>query len=315
MMSITRRPAKPLRLFSLLAALALPVAALAQDFSLPSGAVRSYDAVRDPGVYRLPTGPWTKDAGLPTEQFEGRISVEAWRLSGTSQTPFQLAKPLRDTLEDAGYEILLDCRAFACGGFDFRFATLVLPAPEMFVDLTDYHFVAARKDGGAVSILTSRDDVKSYLQIIRAGAAPKGQTKPDAAPLPTVAPTDLGDVAKGLELTGHAVLNDVVFPSGSTQLGDGAIGSLDAIADYLLRTPDRTVMFVGHTDATGSLDANKAVSLKRAQAAVDYLRRKGVPAAQISAQGAGYLAPIASNLTEEGRRANRRVEAVLLPAR
>ena len=37
------------------------------------------------------------------------------------------------------------------------------------------------------------------------------------------------------------------------------------------------------------------------------------PAAQVSAEGAGYLAPRASNLTPAGRLANRRVEAVLLP--
>ena len=38
----------------------------------------------------------------------------------------------------------------------------------------------------------------------------------------------------------------------------------------------------------------------------------GVPRAQLEADGVGYLAPIASNLSEAGRQANRRVEAVLL---
>lgn len=286
-------------------------AAQAQDLSLPAGAERSFQTVRDPGAYDLPTGPWTVD-GLPTTRVEGRIEVEAWRLPGSSQTPFQLVQPLRDTLEDSGFDILLDCAARACGGFDFRFATLVLPAPEMFVSLTDYHFVSARAPEGAVSILASRDRSRGYVQIIRAGSAPPSATKPAAPALPLAAPGDLGDVAKGLELAGHAVLRDVEFASGSTRLGDGAIPSLDAIATYLKSNPARRVLLVGHTDATGSLDANRKVSLARAQAAVAYLRAHGVPAEQLSAEGAGYMAPVASNLTPEGREANRRVEAVLL---
>ena len=36
----------------------------------------------------------------------------------------------------------------------------------------------------------------------------------------------------------------------------------------------------------------------------------GVPEGQISAEGVGYLAPVASNATPEGRAANRRVDAV-----
>ena len=38
----------------------------------------------------------------------------------------------------------------------------------------------------------------------------------------------------------------------------------------------------------------------------------GIDPARIEAEGMGYLAPVASNLTEAGRQANRRVEAILL---
>ena len=88
---------------------------------------------------------------------------------------------------------------------------------------------------------------------------------------------------------------------------------LDQLAAYLKARPDRVIVFVGHTDATGSLAANQALSLRRATSAVDYLRdRHGITRAQISADGVGYLSPIATNLTEEGRIKNRRVEAVLI---
>ena len=57
-----------------------------------------------------------------------------------------------------------------------------------------------------------------------------------------------------------------------------------------------------------------ALSRQRAEAAERYLvQRHGIDPSRLSAEGAGYLAPVASNLTAEGREQNRRVEVVLLP--
>ncbi len=76
------------------------------------------------------------------------------------------------------------------------------------------------------------------------------------------------------------------------------------------------VILVGHTDASGPLDMNVAVSRKRAESVVARLINVyGVPSAQVSAEGVGYLSPRASNLTDEGRHKNRRVEAVLASTR
>ncbi len=288
--------------------------AQAVELALPAGATETFRTVQDPGAYALPAGP-LDEGHLPTQRLEGRIEVTAWRVPDAPLTPFQMAAPLRDSLSDAGYEILLDCPARACGGFDFRFATLVLPAPEMFVDLTQFHFVSARSlEGGGVSILTSRDTAQGYIQIIRAGQASEtalSVNRQATRLAPTSAPT--GDVIRALETLGHVVLSDLVFRPGSTALGEGRVASLDSIAAYLAANPSRQVLFVGHTDATGSLAANRRVSLKRAEAAVTYLRsRHNTASAQIGAEGAGYLSPVASNLVDAGREANRRVEAVLI---
>lgn len=319
MTSTTRKRAE-----ALVKGLALTLAAgsaSAVELTLPAGAQQSFGTVQSPGAYALPTGPW-KSGYLPVERIEGRVEVAAWHIPGNPDTPFQLAQPLRDALVAEGFEILLDCRARACGGFDFRFATLVLPAPEMFVDLTDFHFVSALSvDAGAVSILTSRDARSGYIQIIRAGGK-VGAVRPSATPAPTPTPTPppglepgpgTEDIAAQLETRGHVILGDLVFKTGSTALGDERFASLDAIAAYLVQNPERRILFVGHTDATGSLEANRSVSLRRAQAAAAYVRdRHGIPDTQIGAQGVGYLAPVASNLTPEGREENRRVEAVLV---
>lgn len=310
MTSTTRRRAKALALGLVLVA----GSAAAVELTLPRGAQKSFGTVQSPGAYSMPTGPW-KNGYLPVERVEGRIEVAAWHLPDSDETPFQLAQPLRDSLVEEGFEILLDCRARACGGFDFRFATLVLPAPEMFVDLSDYHFISAMSDKeGAVTILTSRDARAGYIQIIRAGGS-VGEIRPSAPvdPVPVVPAQPRDDIIQSLESSGHVILRDLLFRSGSTALGEGRIATLDAIAAYLAANPSRQILFVGHTDATGSLEANRRVSLRRAEAAMSYLRdRHDTRAAQIGAEGVGYLAPVASNLTPEGREANRRVEAVLI---
>ena len=87
---------------------------------------------------------------------------------------------------------------------------------------------------------------------------------------------------------------------------------LDAVVAYLTANPTRQITFVGHTDATGSLEANVALSRRRAEAARAYVIARGVPASQVAADGVGFLSPRTTNLTEAGREANRRVEAVLI---
>ncbi len=286
-----------------------PAAAL--DLSLPSGARMMAQTATDAGSYRMPVSPWTEE-GIPSERIEGPVTRQAWRLDGQSVTTQQIMAPLRQQITDAGYEIALDCAAPRCGGFDFRFNTEVLPGPDMYVDLTDYRFLSARApDGGGISLMVSRSAAASFIQIIEAGTA---VAPVEIAPSePPVSTAETGSLEDRLETSGHVVLRDLEFPSGVSDLGDGPIASLDALATYLQAKPLARIAFVGHTDATGSLDANVALSRRRAQAAVNYMRnRHDIAASRISAEGVGFLAPVASNLTEEGRLLNRRIEAVLI---
>lgn len=314
MTTITRRLAEA----AAFVALALPAAAA--ELSLPTGAQRTAEVARDAGSYRMPTGPWA-DGFLPTETLEGRVTRDGWRIDGQGLTTLQILAPMRAALEEQGYEIVFECEAWTCGGFDFRFATEILAAPAIYVDIADYRFVSAKTPDGsaAVSLLVSRSDSAAYVQIIRVGqAAEAAQTRADAArPAPAAAPApvpaDPGDIASSLEIAGHAVLGDLTFESGSASLGEGPYASLDALAAYLAANPSRQIMFVGHTDATGSLDGNIALSRRRAQSVVTYMTGTlGTDAGQLSAQGVGYLSPVASSLTQEGRDRNRRVEAVLI---
>lgn len=308
MTNITRRLAEA----ALLAMLCSPAAAL--ELTLPGGARLMGERISDPGSYAVPTGPWQDETGIPVIRSEGRILRQAWRIPSPDLTTLQVLAPLREQLEAEGYEIVFDCASARCGGFDFRFGTEVIPAPEMYVDLTAFRFLSAQGPGGDhVTLLVSRSNAASYVQVIQSGGGEQTEA-PTPTENPPPAAVQVADVANfELEAKGHMILRDLRFESGSASLGDDAVASLDAIAAYLAETPDRRVLFVGHTDATGSLEANIAVSRARADAAMDYVRGKGVAAAQLGSEGAGYLAPVASNLTEVGREENRRVEAILLP--
>ncbi|MCB1508545.1 MAG: OmpA family protein, partial [Hyphomicrobiaceae bacterium] len=71
------------------------------------------------------------------------------------------------------------------------------------------------------------------------------------------------------------------------------------------------VLIVGHTDGRGAFDYNLSLSQRRAQSVVDaVVRGFGIPASRMTPAGAGMVAPVASNRTEEGRARNRRVEIV-----
>ena len=79
------------------------------------------------------------------------------------------------------------------------------------------------------------------------------------------------------------------------------------------KRPNLRVALVGHTDTVGGLDTNIALSRARAQSVRDRLISAfDADATRLDAEGMGYLSPIAPNLTEEGRRQNRRVEVILV---
>jgi len=121
-----------------------------------------------------------------------------------------------------------------------------------------------------------------------------------------------GDFDQVLMTTGSVALDDLIFASGKVALLDQDYPSLSALSDWLKANPTMRVTLVGHTDATGSLSANTALSKQRAAAVRAWLiQRYDAPAAQIDAQGAGYLSPRATNQTPEGRSENRRVEVML----
>ena len=309
-----------IRLLAALLLFSMPAAAL--ELSLPATARLTVERNTDPDIYAAPTGVYAEGA-VPLMNVEGAVRRAVWRLESPGLTPLQVMRPLREQLEEAGFDIVLDCPAKTCGGFDFRFAVETLPGPSMYVNIRAYHFVTAQRqvDGAGeeiVTILTSTSASAAYAQIIQAGdantkavaVAPSGDVPRVTTPL---VPT--GDLSEVLLAQGHVVLSGLVFETGSADLGPGPFEALEQVAAFLNAQPSVRVALVGHTDSVGSLSGNIALSKRRAQSVRQRLiEAHGIEAARMQAEGMGYLAPVASNLAETGRDQNRRVEVILLDA-
>lgn len=289
--------------------------AFALDLSVSGGVVTRVENSPATTV-RLPTQAWSPQT--TPEMIEGAIRKRVLRVGGGAQTTLQLLIPLRDELIDAGYTEVFSCESLTCGGFDFRYQLDILGEPEMHVDLGDYRYLLAEnisddpEAARQISLVVSRDAQAGYIHITE--VFPTDLIAQDPTLTITSQTTSApGSLAETLESSGHAALPDLEFGSGASELGESTYQSLADLAAWLAANPTAKIAIVGHTDAVGGLAGNTALSKRRAESVRSRLAGTyGADPSQMQADGVGYLAPIASNLTEEGRALNRRVEVILL---
>ncbi|HEY6916429.1 MAG TPA: OmpA family protein [Allosphingosinicella sp.] len=105
----------------------------------------------------------------------------------------------------------------------------------------------------------------------------------------------------------------VTFDTNSYAIQPQFRTTLDEVARTLADYPSTYIDVYGHTDSTGNDAINIPLSQNRAQSVADYLIARGVNAARIATRGFGSSQPIASNATEAGKQANRRVEIRVVP--
>ena len=240
------------------------------------------------------------------------MSKSVWRLPSPNGTTLETFAGLRLQLIEQGYDVTYECRTQGCGGFDFRFAVDLIGAPDMLIDLGDFRALTAQSGQDWVFLFVSATPAAHFVQVITVGKTPETLQGAATAPASLVPAQIGGSIAMQLDQTGRAILSDLSFETGASSLQDIPFDSLTQLAQYLADNPTRNVALVGHTDSSGSLEANIALSKRRATAVMDRLTADyGVDPAQIAAEGMGYLAPVASNLTQTGRDTNRRVEVIV----
>ena len=126
--------------------------------------------------------------------------------------------------------------------------------------------------------------------------------------------TDVQVVRQGDDLLLN-LPSGITFAYNSSQVQPQFRQTLDQVADILSQYKQTYIDVYGHTDSTGSDAYNQRLSEQRAVSVADYLASRGVQPARIGTRGFGKSQPIASNDTEEGRAANRRVEIKIVPIR
>lgn len=127
-------------------------------------------------------------------------------------------------------------------------------------------------------------------------------------PQPVVIDINLEPIRAGASI----VLNNIFFDHDQYELKPRSMTELDKLVSFLNENPGQRVEISGHTDDTGTESYNQSLSLKRAQAVVDYLNKKGLPTSRLTKTGYGSKRPLVPNDSEANREKNRRIEFKLL---
>ncbi|MEM8790374.1 MAG: OmpA family protein [Pseudomonadota bacterium] len=285
------------------------------DLRAPENGVQTAHSDRAYDSYPLPIAAFGGEQDA-VEELRGRVIWSAYRVDG-EVTSAALIDAYRARLSEDGFAALFECETRECGGFDFNFEAALLPAPGMLIDVDDFRQLTMRResDGAHASILVSRVLQAAYVQtVLVVEAEPDVTLVPsggvNTAPETVILPRDEKMLFDRLIAAGSIEIEGLVFEPGGAILSDGSEEGLDLLARLLNRNPI-DVVIVGHSDNQGDLETNRALSLERAQSVIAALEQRGVVASQMSAEGLGFLAPIATNATEEGRAMNRRVDLVL----
>ncbi|MGV6847108.1 MAG: OmpA family protein [Marinibacterium sp.] len=123
----------------------------------------------------------------------------------------------------------------------------------------------------------------------------------------------------GIEVrnTGESLIvslpQDITFDTDSATVRPELRADLDAVAANLIKYGDSSLQIIGNTDNVGDAAYNQALSERRAASVASILVADGVGPSRLTTLGRGEDAPVASNLTPEGRAQNRRVDIIVVP--
>lgn len=105
---------------------------------------------------------------------------------------------------------------------------------------------------------------------------------------------------------------DIQFEINREEIQREEKEKLAVLGTYMTKYPKTTAVIEGHSDDVGSPELNMKLSKQRAESVVNYLV-EGLKIApnRLTAVGYGETRPIADNSTDEGKRQNRRINAVI----
>jgi outer membrane protein OmpA-like peptidoglycan-associated protein len=267
------------------------------------GSVITGYQVKDFDAMLLQAAPFKDGKAADERRLEGRVTRIAYR-TGPGPSILEVSRNFEAQLAKAGFETLNACDTDACGGIPFSERIDALPAPMMWMDGFDFRYIAAKKSEGGrdiyVGLVTSKnnDSITAQVSVAVVGALENKMV-------------DAVAMKKGLGEKGHIALYGIYFDTDKATLKAESKPTLDEMAKLLNGQPDLKVFIVGHTDSQGAYEHNMTLSRQRAEAVAAALTGSyRIAKGRLYTAGVGYLAPVGSNQTDEGRALNRRVELV-----
>jgi outer membrane protein OmpA-like peptidoglycan-associated protein len=259
--------------------------------------------VKDFDAARLQAAAFRDGKPVDARRLEGRITRIAYR-TDPGPSILEVSRNFETQLAKAGFETLLACDTDECGGIPFAEGVDALPIPAMWIDGFNYRYFAGRKTEAGretyAAVLVSKNNDDIYTQLVVAVVGVVADKMVDAAAM-----------AKGLGEKGHIALYGIYFDTDKAVLKPESRPTLEEIAKLLRAQPQLNVVIVGHTDSQGTYDHNMDLSRRRAEAVAQALVSSyQIARTRLRTAGIGFLAPVGSNATDEGRTLNRRVELV-----
>ncbi len=262
-------------------------------------------------AFEIALGPGKNRQIENAKAVEGRVTIIRYAIDKERST-LEVFRNYEIFLKEKGFETLYSCADKECGSRDFNLAVIpysveqgdavkgqrylgaVLKRPEGDLHVSLYITKASGLGG------KKKDQVYARLAVIEA--------KPMQTGLQHVSAAEMADRIAG---EGRVALYGILFDTDSDAVKPESRPALDEIGKLLTDNPKLSLYIVGHTDNQGNYDHNKDLSQRRAAAVVaELLKNYGVKADRLTAFGLSFLAPVASNHTEDGRAKNRRVELV-----
>jgi len=265
----------------------------------------------------VPTGYWDGDELESAESLEGEVMRLSYTFDDPDTSTLRIKRSYLQALEARDFEILYtgsgdelssgdgrlffvhgsnlfergarDCCQLANRNRDLRYIAARSADGNVLVGIAAFN--ARRVDGPAVSLaVVTADEMDDTM---------------DHQPLTA------GEMETGLVEQGRVAIRNILFAFDSDEILPESAEALATIAELMNERADLELLVVGHTDAVGDFDYNLRLSMDRASAVVDELvDGHGIARERLRAAGAGMMAPVTTNRTDDGRAENRRVELV-----
>jgi OOP family OmpA-OmpF porin len=135
--------------------------------------------------------------------------------------------------------------------------------------------------------------------------APTAESPPAAEPALVIVPVVTSDQQ-------YCTILDIEFEINQDTIQREEKEKLGAVGTFMSKYPQTTAVIEGHTDNVGTPDENMTLSKDRAQSVVSYLEETfHIAASRLKSVGYGDTRPRGDNATEQGKRLNRRIDAVI----